>query len=215
MIRCRSKGFNDAGVFLDQLRTSFGFEASLLTVSKSAEKTARTTGPKLWIVLARAYGAVADYVEGRIAAEGLCLSDFMLLEVLLHKGPMTISGIGEKVLLANPSMTAAVDRLEERGFVVRQSAENDRRSKMVALTARGSAFISELYARHATDIETVTSVLSRKEQETLRAGLKKLGLAAREAVEGRAPARAGAQQSKQDTLASPGQRTGTRKPARA
>src|SRR5258707_3788867 len=102
----------------------------------------------------------------------------MVLEVLLHKGPMTISTIGEKVLLANASMTAAVDRLEQKGWVVRQSSANDRRSKIVALTLAGRAFISKLYAKHARDIEAVTSVLTQREQEQFRLLLKKLGLSA-------------------------------------
>jgi MarR family transcriptional regulator, 2-MHQ and catechol-resistance regulon repressor len=142
----------------------------------------KTTGPKLWVVLARAHGALASYVAKSIAAEGLCLSDFMVLEVLLHKGPMAISAIGEKVLLANASMTTAVDRLEEKGWVVRNNAENDRRSKIVALTRDGRAFISELYARHARDIEAVTSVLTQREQDQLRSLLKKLGHSAKLAI---------------------------------
>ena len=42
-----------------------------------------------------------------------------VLEVLLHKGPLTISVIGEKVLLASASMTSAIDRLEIRELVRR------------------------------------------------------------------------------------------------
>ena len=140
-----------------------------------------TSGPKLWVVLARAYGALASFIENSIAAEGLCLSDFMVLEILLHKGPMSISAIGEKVLLANASMTAAVDRLEQREFVLRQSSDNDRRSKLVALTEPGRAFISNLYARHAKEIESVTSALNRKERNQLRSLLKTLGMAAQAA----------------------------------
>jgi MarR family 2-MHQ and catechol resistance regulon transcriptional repressor len=150
-----------------------------------------TTGPKLWVILARAHGAMASYVETCIAAEGLGLSDFMVLEVLLHKGPMTISTIGEKVLLANASMTAAVDRLEQKGWVVRQSSKNDRRSKIVALTHAGRAFISQLYAEHARDIEAVTSVLTQREQEQLRSMLKKLGLSANAATAHRGKSSAG------------------------
>jgi MarR family 2-MHQ and catechol resistance regulon transcriptional repressor len=69
------------------------------TVAKTEANELDTTGPRLWLVLARAYGSLATYVEHCIAAEGLCLSDFMVLEVLLHKGPLAISTIGEKVLL--------------------------------------------------------------------------------------------------------------------
>jgi MarR family transcriptional regulator, 2-MHQ and catechol-resistance regulon repressor len=151
-------------------------------MQKPTESDSPTTGPKLWVVLARAHGALASYVESCITAEGLCLSDFMVLEVLLHKGPMTISAIGEKVLLANASMTAAVDRLEEKGWVVRQSSKNDRRSKIVALTCEGRDFISELYADHARDIEVVTAVLTQREKNQLRLMLKKLGLSATTAI---------------------------------
>ena len=153
----------------------------MASAAKKSLPSQSTTGPRLWVVLARSYGAMAAYVEDRIADEGLCLSDFMVLEVLLHKGPMPISEIGEKVLLANASMTAAVDRLEIRSFVVRQSSETDRRSKIVALTAKGRTFITALYARHARDIQAVTSVLSQSEQEQLRSLLKKLGTSAKAA----------------------------------
>lgn len=142
-----------------------------------------TTGPKLWVVLARAYGALASYIEASVAAEGLCLSDFMVLEVLLHKGPLTISAIGEKVLLANASMTSAVDRLEQRGFVERLSSQDDRRIRIVALTKQGRSFISELYARHAKEIEAVMAVLTPQERVHTRSTLKKLGLAAKAAME--------------------------------
>ena len=150
-----------------------------------------TTGPKLWVVLARAYKSLASYIERCVAAQGLCLSDFMVLEVLLHKGPMTISEIGEKVLLANASMTSAVDRLHKRGFVRRKNSESDRRVRIVELTKRGHAFISEIYERHAIDIEEVVSVLTPVERSQLRSSLRKLGLSATAAVEGKVSVQTG------------------------
>jgi len=144
----------------------------------SSRSQSRTTAPKLWIVLARAQRAVAGYVEQCIAAEGLCLSDFMVLEVLLHKGPMTISDIGQNVLLANASMTSAVDRLEQKSLVSREASPHDRRVRIVALTKKGRALISELYERHVADLEAITGVLTEKEQDQLRVLLKKLGYAA-------------------------------------
>src|ERR1700720_4828673 len=94
----------------------------------------KVSAPRLWLVLARAYGSIVNYIEGSIAAQGLGLSDFMVLEVLLHKGPLTISAIGEKVLLASASMTSAIDRLEQRGLVRRTSSAEDRRVRLVELT---------------------------------------------------------------------------------
>jgi MarR family 2-MHQ and catechol resistance regulon transcriptional repressor len=145
----------------------------------------RTTAPQLWVVLARAYGSLAAYVEQVVAQEGICLSDFMVLEVLLHKGNMTISGIGQKVLLAAPSMTSAIDRLEKLGYVVRKSSNEDRRIRLVELTSQGHTFITELYQRHARSLELIAGALNQTEKENLRESLKKLGLAAAAHVEGK------------------------------
>src|SRR4051812_33623725 len=144
--------------------------------------TESATGPKLWVVMARAHDSLASYIEACIAKEGLCLSDFMVLEVLLHKGPLTISEIGEKVLLANASMTTAVDRLKRRSFVFRKNSDSDGRVRIVDLTDRGREFISDLYARHVQDIEAVTNVLTTREQIQLRTLLKKIGRSAETAL---------------------------------
>jgi MarR family 2-MHQ and catechol resistance regulon transcriptional repressor len=142
----------------------------------------KVPAPRLWLVLAKAYSSIAGYIEGAITAQGLGLSDFMVLEVLLHKGPLTISAIGNKVLLASASMTSAIDRLEKRGLVLRKSCATDRRTRYVELTDRGKAFIEEIYARHEKDLECVTSGLTDAERRTLYEGLKKIGLAAKVAV---------------------------------
>jgi MarR family 2-MHQ and catechol resistance regulon transcriptional repressor len=142
----------------------------------------KVSAPRLWLVMARAYDSMVTYIEGSITAQGLGLSDFMVLEVLLHKGPLTISAIGEKVLLASASMTSAIDRLEKRGLVKRRSCSSDRRIRLVELTDCGRAFIEEIYARHEKDLEAVTSGLSDEERETLYEGLKKIGMAAKVAV---------------------------------
>jgi MarR family 2-MHQ and catechol resistance regulon transcriptional repressor len=140
------------------------------------------SAPRLWLVLARAYSSMVNYIEGSMTAQGLGVSDFMVLEVLLHKGPMTISAIGEKVLLASASMTSAIDRLEKRELVRRRSCASDRRIRYVDLTPEGKEFIEEIYARHEKDLEKVTFGLSEQERQVLYEGLKKIGLAAKAAA---------------------------------
>jgi MarR family 2-MHQ and catechol resistance regulon transcriptional repressor len=142
----------------------------------------KVSAPRLWLILARAYGSMGGYIEGSIAAQGLGLSDFMVLEALLHKGPLTISAIGEKVLLASASMTSAIDRLEKRGLVRRRSCDSDRRIRLVELTDCGKAFIEEIYARHEKDLEAVIGGLCDEERRVIYEGLKKIGLAAKDAV---------------------------------
>jgi MarR family 2-MHQ and catechol resistance regulon transcriptional repressor len=106
----------------------------------------------------------------------------MVLEVLLHKGPLTISAIGEKVLLASASMTSAIDRLEKRDLVKRRSCDKDRRVRYVDLTDCGKKFIEEIFARHEIDLEAVTAALSDEERRTMYEGLKKIGQASKVAL---------------------------------
>jgi MarR family transcriptional regulator, 2-MHQ and catechol-resistance regulon repressor len=143
--------------------------------------------PRLWLVLARAYSSIAAYVERSFGERGFCLSDFMILEALLHKGPLTISAIGEKILLASASMTSAIDRLEQRALVRRTSSAEDRRVRLVELTRQGRVFITRLYAHHVDDLERIAADLSAEERRVLYAALKKMGLAARAATAARKP----------------------------
>jgi MarR family 2-MHQ and catechol resistance regulon transcriptional repressor len=138
------------------------------------------TAPRLWLVIAKSYRVLSLLAEQSIANTGLCLTDFVALEALLHKGPLTISEIQGKVRLASGSMTAAVDRLERLGLVVRTSSPSDRRARVVELTVQGKRLATSCFERHAKDLEALMSALSEKEMEQLYGSLKKLGLLAAE-----------------------------------
>jgi MarR family 2-MHQ and catechol resistance regulon transcriptional repressor len=147
------------------------------------KKSDRITAPRLWLVIAKSYRALSLLAEQSIANTGLCLTDFAALEALLHKGPLTISEIQDKVRLASGSMTAAVDRLERLGLVVRKPSSSDRRARVVELTAEGKLQAAACFKRHAKDIEALMSALSEREMERLYGSLKKLGLLAADRVE--------------------------------
>ncbi|MES2392345.1 MAG: MarR family transcriptional regulator [Acidobacteriota bacterium] len=141
-----------------------------------------TTAAALWVVLARAYRSLQTYVEHSISTLGIGLSDFMILEALLHKGPLTMSALCEAVLLANASMTAAVDRLEEKHFVERTNDKTDRRVRLVHLTPEGTALIKRLYVLHLRDLEEVMKDVPAASRTHLRQALKAVGLSAQAAA---------------------------------
>ncbi len=143
-------------------------------------KSNAITAPRLWLVIAKSYRALSLLAEQSIANTGLCLTDFVALEALLHKGPLTISEIQDKVRLASGSMTAAVDRLEKLGLIVRKSSRSDRRARVVELTAQGKRLAASCFERHARDLEALMSALSQEEKEQLYKSLKTLGLLAAE-----------------------------------
>ena len=143
----------------------------------------RITAPRLWLVIFKSFRALSLLAEQSIAKTGLCLTDFVTLEALLHKGPLTITEIQDKVRLASGSMTAAVDRLEKLGLVVRKSSLRDRRARVVELTAKGKRLAASSFERHAKDLEALMSALCQKEKEQIYGPLKKLGLLAADKLE--------------------------------
>jgi MarR family transcriptional regulator, 2-MHQ and catechol-resistance regulon repressor len=145
---------------------------------------AQITAARLWIVLAKAHRAIATHVENSVAQHGLCLSDFMALEALLHKGPLTVGEIRTRVLLASGSMTAAIDRLEKMRLVRREFTERDRRARVVHLTAQGKRLVKTVFEAHSRDLEALMAILDSRERGELYTLLKKLGLFAAAAPRG-------------------------------
>ncbi|MCF8078574.1 MAG: MarR family transcriptional regulator [Desulfobacterales bacterium] len=132
-------------------------------------------GPHIRLVLWKAHKAVETVDKASIAATGLCLTDFAVLEAILHKGPMPVNTIGKKVLLTSGSISTAVDRLAKRGLVQRLQDPSDGRVFMVHLTKSGKQVIEDAYRRHNQNLETTASVLSAEERSALVRLLKKLG----------------------------------------
>jgi MarR family 2-MHQ and catechol resistance regulon transcriptional repressor len=148
------------------------------------EATGEIAAPRLWWVMMRSHRALRLLAEQSIANAGLCLTDFAALEALLHKGSLSISEIQDKVQLASGSMTAAIDRLEKHGLVVRKSTASDRRARIVQLTEEGKRVATACFEKHASDLEDLMSVLSANEKQQLYASLKKLGLLAAQKLRG-------------------------------
>jgi MarR family transcriptional regulator, 2-MHQ and catechol-resistance regulon repressor len=134
-----------------------------------------TSGVHLWLILMKAHRALAQIASGSIANSGLGLSDFAVLEILLHKGPLPVNTIGRQVMLTSGSITTAVDRLEEKRLVRRQACPNDRRVTYVTLTTTGRTLIRRVFKAHSSRLETVFDPLSTAERSALATLLKKLG----------------------------------------
>jgi MarR family 2-MHQ and catechol resistance regulon transcriptional repressor len=98
----------------------------------------------------------------------------------LHKGPLPINTIGKKVLLTSGSMTAAANRLVEKGLVERVRDRSDGRCFHLHLTSSGARLISKAYAKHARNLDRIASVLTTDERGELVRLLKKIGMHAEE-----------------------------------
>jgi MarR family 2-MHQ and catechol resistance regulon transcriptional repressor len=129
----------------------------------------------VWLVMLKAMRALTRYAAAGIAETGLGDSDFRVLEVLLHKGPLPVNTIGPIVDLTPGSISVAVDRLVAKGLVSRVESVEDRRVRIVALTPRGKDLIVPAFRKHAGQMKRVLSELSPEELRGFELALKKVG----------------------------------------
>ena len=128
-----------------------------------------------WLVMMKATQAISRYALANLEESGLGISDFAVLEVLLHKGPLPVNVIGPKVNLTPGSISVAVDRLVAKGLVSRVECSKDRRIRIVALTPRGKGVITPIFRAHAATMERVFAGLSSDELRQLERKLKLIG----------------------------------------
>jgi len=135
-----------------------------------------TSGVHVWLVLGKAFRALATRAEEslNLGGTGLGDSEFRVLEVLLHRGSLPVNTIGPKVWLTPGSISVAVDRLEKKALVKRRNTD-DRRVRLVELTAKGRALITKTFREHAAAMEEAAVILSKDERLMLLQLLKKLG----------------------------------------
>ena len=129
----------------------------------------------VWLVMMKAMRALTRYAASGIEETGLGLSDFGVLEILLHKGPLPVNTIGPIVDLTPGSISVAVDRLVAKGLVSRVESAEDRRVRIVALTPRGKDLIVSAFRNHSAQMKKVFSELNPEELRSLEVKLKRIG----------------------------------------
>jgi MarR family transcriptional regulator, 2-MHQ and catechol-resistance regulon repressor len=140
-----------------------------------ATATQNAKATHVFLVLWKTYRAIFAKSDESRKNLGLGDSDFRVLEVLLHKGPLPVNVIGDKVELTTGSITTAVDRMEAKWLVVRKNHPQDRRVRIVELTPKGRRLIEKAYSHHEMVMESAMKHLSREDRALLVDLLKRLG----------------------------------------
>ena len=147
----------------------------IATTRKNADDV---SGTHLWLVMMKAHRALHRVAIRSIESSGAGLSDFAVLEMLLHKGPQPVNEIGRRIELTSGAITTAVDRLESRGLVTREAHASDRRARIVWLTAAGEKQAAQIFASHKAAMDRAAGGLLKTERAILIQLLRKLGTSA-------------------------------------
>src|SRR5436305_191786 len=131
-----------------------------------------------FVKLMRAANSVSSATNAGLTAADLTVSQFAVLEVLYHAGPLCLTAIAHKILTTGGNLTLVVKNLEKRGLVQRKQSADDRRFFSLHLTGKGRKVISEVFPKQAAEITRVIGALAPEEQNELAHLCKKLGTAA-------------------------------------
>lgn len=133
---------------------------------------------KLFVVLARACKVVMEHAQRDMRRHGLNPTEFAVLELLYSKGPHPLQKIGDKILLASGSITYVVDRLGEKGFLLRKPCERDRRVIYAEITEKGRALFDSIFPEHIAAIQHAVDGINEEEKALVLELLKKMGVEA-------------------------------------
>lgn len=120
---------------------------------------------KALVVHLKANQFIKDAIRKDMLKHGLSMSEFMVLEVLYHKGPQTIQFIAKKVLLTSGTMTYVINQLEKKNKIIRSKSNEDLRISKISLSAKGKQLMDEVFKQHEKMIEEMFSPLSEKQLE--------------------------------------------------
>lgn len=129
-----------------------------------------------FIKLMRATESLNQRLCRHLSEANLTISQFGILEALLHLGPQNQKELGQKLLKSGGNITLVIDNLEKSGFVTRKKDQNDRRALIVDLTVQGKSFIEDFFPKHLEKITEEFKVLDDNEKQELGRLCKKIGM---------------------------------------
>jgi len=116
-------------------------------------------------------------VHRPLAEAGLTISQFGVLEALLHLGPMPQGALARKILKSPANLTTVLDNLARRDLIRRRRDVGDRRIVLVQLTDAGEALVASLFPEHARRVAQAFEALDPAQLDTLGRLCRELGLA--------------------------------------
>ncbi|HWP60085.1 MAG TPA: MarR family transcriptional regulator [Candidatus Acidoferrales bacterium] len=120
-------------------------------------------------------------LEDALAELDLTAPQFYVLATIGYTGGIPFSEIGQKMMVTVSNLTGIVDRLEEKGLVVRERDAHDRRVVHVKPTPKGAKVYKSTIPLFEKSVSEFFSPLEKAQQKELAHLLRKLIRAAPQA----------------------------------
>ena len=128
---------------------------------------------KLLIGLHRVCNEIDRRSSQIFAQYGLSLGQFAVLEVLYHKGNLSVGEVQKKILSTSGTIPGIVNNLTKRGLLQRRTDVNDKRKCILHITEEGKKLMREVFPKNKTTIIDSMSNWSDEEKNQMLKILKK------------------------------------------
>jgi DNA-binding MarR family transcriptional regulator len=139
---------------------------------------------RLWLRLFATTSLIAAEIAARLRKRfSISLAQFDYLAQLYRSGDadVAMSELSRRLMVTGGNVTGLTDRLERRGWVVRERAAHDRRTQYVRLTPEGRARFEAIAAEHWRWVQELTGGLDPEARRELFVLLGQLKQSARRA----------------------------------
>lgn len=113
------------------------------------------------------------YQQSVAASLGLYNNDFLSIDILHEKGPVTAGELSRLTGLTTGSVTSLIDRLEKNGFVRRQPDPHDRRKVIIVPLYENKEDVNATYLQLHAAMVKLASSYSDEELELITQFLNK------------------------------------------
>ena len=117
---------------------------------------------------------MSNFAEKVLKPYDLTLEQFHLLKNMPEDAGLSQRELGEVANKKPANMTRILDRLENKGLMVRRDNPEDRRAALVSLTEKGRDLIAKVHGGFEDVSNRLVLGTSEKEQETTRHVLQKI-----------------------------------------
>ena len=121
-------------------------------------------------LLTELYNKFSSWEESVIKSSkyNLTIAETHAIEVLGQVDEINMKQLAQKLGVSTPSVTAVIDRLEKKGFVVRVTPEKDRRMFLIKLTDKGLEVYNEHHKDHLKLAERIFSKIKKEDMKKFK-----------------------------------------------
>lgn len=125
-------------------------------------------------LLAECLQGFERYSGESVRQYGLTHAQFDIIATLGNTSGMNYKELGERTLITKGTLTGVIERLEQKGLVMRERSLDDKRSYFVRLTESGEAVFREVFPKVVDHGKQLFAGFSDAEFDEVDGALRKL-----------------------------------------